>query len=106
MATNTEGTIVGPNELDASEVAKLDAAASIIADCQHAQAQALYTQLKQCAHPVPTAEAGVLAKMEAEVVSLMKADPRRTRTQALEHARRANPHLERELAEAMHGRAA
>jgi hypothetical protein len=120
MAATTTGTdplgVIPQNEID-----KLTTCVHLLRDATDERVKALARQLDQIANLSRDLDNGArelakldgpsilakadpaspLGRMEVEIKSLMKADPKRTRSQALDQARRENPRLARECANAV-----
>ncbi len=87
-----------PAELSDDEGNAVDAALILLARCQHPAVTEIHGRLDGLRHPDP--EAAAMAKFDARVVELRKADPTLTRSGAHEHIRRSDPGLMREVASA------
>jgi hypothetical protein len=70
--------------------------------CNDPRAKALHSKVDAIAHP--DLEQRVMKEFDGKIAELRKADPKLTRTAAMERVRRTDPQLERALSAAMHGR--
>ncbi len=116
MSVSTAGTADPKGALPPDDVSKLETCLVLLGDCTDERVKALHRQIDQIAHPSRDLEDGAsalakiagsstlakagsaspLGRMEIEVKDLMAKDPKRTRSQALDAARRFNPQLARE----------
>jgi len=87
-----------PAELTDDEGNAVDAALILLGRCEHPQLTEIHGRLDGLRNPDP--ERAAMAKFDARVVELRKAEPGLTRSGAHERIRRTDPDLMREVGRA------
>ncbi len=101
-ATSSETALPAANEdLSADDQGRLAAVMVILRGGEHPEVKALHSKVDAVAHP--SSERRVLKRFNDEVVELRKADPKLSRSEAMERVRKGDRKLERELYDVLHG---